>query len=406
MVMDIEVKKAQLILVGGRPVPNILTIIHEKPDIIIALCSKESFVDSWPGLKQAIIKIVPSITIREAEPIDAFAVDAIQQTCEGELLKYPGADWIVNVTSGTSLMTLGAYKAVENCVNTHGLSVKCWYMNTANTRVIPLIGQGTNSDIFSIDVEQYVASYNCGLQDASGTKQYRGRYLQADWMMLAQNWGKNIQEANLVKQIADEAKSSPRMCKFANLSIEMNTLIRTLAAAGLVNKLNENDTGLNFLLSEEQYKFLNGAWLELYVYQEAVSLGDFFDSVEWSKEIIDNDKKRNDKAPLTFNELDISLIYKAQLIVVECKSGKAGLEAKTLDDIINVTDALGGRFVVKILVTNQKLSDNADEKQKIAYKDFHTKAKRKGVYMVEQDQLPKIKTILEDQAKKPTYALR
>ena len=56
MVMDIKVKKAQLILVGGRPVPNILTIIHEKPDIIIALCSKESFVDSWPGLSKQLLK--------------------------------------------------------------------------------------------------------------------------------------------------------------------------------------------------------------------------------------------------------------------------------------------------------------------------------------------------------------
>lgn len=35
--------KAQLILVGGRPMPNILTLIHQEPELIIAICSSQSY---------------------------------------------------------------------------------------------------------------------------------------------------------------------------------------------------------------------------------------------------------------------------------------------------------------------------------------------------------------------------
>src|SRR5437016_13796045 len=108
-------KKALLILVGGRPIPNILTVIHEQPEVIVPICSNQSVKEEWPELKQAIERLSPASTILEPDQVDAFVVEAIQKACELAFLRYPQADWIFNVTTATSLMTLGAYKAAENC---------------------------------------------------------------------------------------------------------------------------------------------------------------------------------------------------------------------------------------------------------------------------------------------------
>src|SRR5579875_850480 len=60
-----NITKAQLILVGGRAaVPNILTVIHQKPQVVIAVCSKESQPD-FPKLKEAINKILPDCIVEE-----------------------------------------------------------------------------------------------------------------------------------------------------------------------------------------------------------------------------------------------------------------------------------------------------------------------------------------------------
>lgn len=387
--------KALLILVGGRPIPNILTVIHEKPNVIVAICSHESVKEEWPELKPAIEILSPASNILKAISVDAFAIDDIQKACEREFLRYPDADWIFNVTTATSLMTLAAYMAAVSCAKYPNACVRCWYLDTINTRVIPLVGEGRVSNIFSIRVDQYVAAYNYGLQDSSNLRDYRQRYLKENWVAFARRLGKNPQEVNLLKQIL---VGSSRTVKSVVKSVEVYNFLNDLETIGLVNKLRENGNYLRFTLSEEQYKFLDGAWLELYVYQEAKA-SKLFDNVQWSKEIIDNDPERKTKAPLQYKEMDVSLTYKARLILIECKTGKKGLESETLDDMVTIADLIGRGFVVKILITSQGLPDQMDANQEASHKDFLTKAKRKGVFVVTQERLHQISSILEEQAK-------
>jgi Domain of unknown function (DUF1887) len=399
--------KALLILVGGRPIPNILTVIHEKPEVIIPICSHESVKEEWPELKPAIERLSPTSCIEDATSIDAFAIDDIQKACELEFLKYPDADWIFNVTTATSLMTIGAYKAAENCRKLYdGASVRCWYLDTARSRTISLVGGGSNNTIFSITVDQYVAAYNYRLQDGSNLKKFRERYLKDDWLTFAKRLASNPQEASSLKQIINKSTGSPRTVKNIVKTAELYEFLHDLELLGLISKFQDDGTYVQFRLSEEQFKFLDGAWLELYVYQEAKKLKELklFDDVEWSKEIIDNDPEREAKTPLQYKEMDVSLTSKAQLIVLECKTGKEGLESRTLDDIVNVADLIGRGFVMKVLITSWGLPTQMDPNQLSAHKDFLTKAKRRGVQVVTQDKLPLIGSILEEKAKTSKHA--
>jgi len=100
---------------------------------------------------------------------------------------------------------------------------------------------------------------------------------------------------------------------------------------------------------------------------------------------------------LQYKELDISFTYKAQLIEVECKTGKEGLESKTLDEIVTVADLVGRGFVIKFLVTSHGLLGPMDANQQSSYEDFQEKAKRKGVYVVTQEKLSQVGSILKEQ---------
>src|SRR5438874_2815278 len=108
------IMKAQLILVGGRPMPNILTIIHQEPEVIVAICSVESVKREWPGLKKAIENLLPLCDIKE-KVVDGYLLEQIEPACESELGKLPGEDWIFNITTATSIMSIGAYRVAERC---------------------------------------------------------------------------------------------------------------------------------------------------------------------------------------------------------------------------------------------------------------------------------------------------
>jgi hypothetical protein len=387
--------KALLILVGGRPIPNILTVIHEKPDKIVAVCSHESKEDEWVQLRQAIERLSPASTVEETDTIDAFDCEMIKEVCTRAFSQYPRADWVFNATAATSLMTLGAYMAAEHCAKLDNASVQCWYLDTAHSRVVSLIGSKRDNSIFSIEVEQYVEAYNYRLQPASGTKNYQLHFLQENWKAFARRLGKNFWEIDLLRQILLKA-SAKRYNEVTNTA-DKRQFLQELGEIGLVRNLSENVSNLRFYLSDEQYQFLNGAWLEIYVFQEAKSVT-FFDNVEWSKEIIDNDPSRTVKFPVKFNEMDVAITYKAHLMIVECKTGNAGLETKTLDDIVTVADLVGRGFVVKVVVTSKSSSDASD--------DFKTKARIKGIHIVTLEDLPRIGIILGELAEKSMYSRR
>ncbi len=375
--------KALLMLVGGRPIPNALTFIHEKPDVIVAICSEESFKEEWVQLKQAIKKLSPATTIiKEPPSLDAFNVEAIIETSEHELLEHPDADWVVNITSGTSLMTLGAYIAAERCLRLRDMLVKCWYLDTAHSRVIPLVGEKRDASIFYMEVEQYVAAYNYNLRNASNYMNYRSRYLQEDWKVFARRLGKNPREIDLLKLMLVKAAINRKTS--VTKTDDMYQFLLALENAGLVRNLCEEEDYCHFYLSDEQHKFLNGAWLELYVLQEAQSAR-FFDDIQWHKEIIDNDPDRKAKSPFMYKEMDVALTYKAKLMIVECKTGDGGL-----DDLVTVADLVGGRFVMKVLVTSRRM-ENISE-------DFRSKSAIKGIRIIAQDELSRVGTILKELA--------
>lgn len=386
--------KAQLILVGGRPMPNMLTILHNKPDIIVAITSQDR-KEELPYLKKAIRELLkdtkPSCNLDALDDeqyiVDAFSLPGIRIACELALEHYPDAEWLFNITGATTIMSIGAYEVSRE----HIQRVKWCYLDTAHTSVVTPSGSQANEQLFTISVKEYLTACYCTLEDGD-LEDYRTIH-EIQWLEFAQYLGRDPRKAallkNILKNIQDINKSEnrkidasmPQSYDLNGLSEETLIMLEQAAKVGIVSNWRVETTQCHFLLSEPQYKFLDGTWLEVYTQEEVKQLG-IFSNYEWGKKIKDRYGRKN--------QLDVAMIYKAQLLIVECKTGGDAFQSRTFQTLESIANALGRSFVTKILVTSLPIIDT----------EVELRAKSSGIFLVSRDNLPNIGTNLADIARR------
>lgn len=405
---SMEKKKALLTLFGGRSfLPTALIVIHEKPSTVVAISSEQSYQD-LPQLRLAIDKYKSvhgfNCELETPDGIDAFEVAEIQATCEKALEKYPEVEWIVDITGGTSLMSIAAYKVAQKYSSEEfGISIRCWYLNTARARIIPLVGEPHDDSIFHISVDEYTTAYNRTLKpgDLWGIQSSKRK----QWLSFAQKLGKDPACNGLLKTIMSSmkgkpSKNTPLICEMAELSDEAYSLLEEAQQLGLISLLSKDiDAKVYFKISYFQDKFLNGGWLEAYVWNEAQSLLDeargapLFDNCQWNQLV----------EGMVDNELDVVVTYKAQLIVAECKTGDDAFAVGTLYKWDSVSGYFGGKFVGKLLITSLLPPKKTERGFYQSYMDFLARAYSKGIVVVTGEALPDIATVLRREAITPTY---
>ncbi len=385
--------KGLLILVGGRPMPNMLTVLHEKPDIIVPIISQDR-LDELPHLKRSIQELLKDsghkyTFVEDIGTVNAFNLDDIKQRCREALLAYSVTDWIFNITGATTLMSIGAYEIARAYADKK--YIRCWYLDTAHTNVIALIGAGRGKDIFQTTVKEYITACYWSLRDGDN-EGYRAKQ-ETEWLSFAQWLGKNPETIGALKgflrllgnmQISGmprPTKDHPTTYTLAELSSKMYDFVCRAKQADILSNWNGNRHLCTFLLSDVQYQFLNGTWLELYTWDEVRKTGKFF-SYEWSKKILDPRGR--------VNQLDVAMTYKAQLFVVECKTGQDAFKAETYQKLESIANALGRNFVTKIVVTSS-----------IPNEDARTRARSSGILIFSKNDLPKLSEELAKQLTDP-----
>ncbi|HEY4037103.1 MAG TPA: DUF1887 family CARF protein [Ktedonobacteraceae bacterium] len=406
-----EKKKAQLILVGGRSsVPNILTILHQKPEVVLALCSHESH-DDFPSFKHMVETVLPTCRVEELHPVDAFEPEEIARQCTEAFQRYPGADWICNITAATAIMSIAVYEQAKR------LQKNCWYLNTSQARTITLVGpklsDEENAAIFDLSVPEYVSAYYYSLKD--GDLEERREQCEQQWLPFAQLLGKQPTLASRLKLAMDAisndrpGKKGPKSYTLPKLPRETHDIVKEAERFGLVSNVKNDLDSLKFTLTYLQASFLNGGWLELYVWNEArqITLPDksnLFDDSQWNHKVTVSGVTR---------ELDVALTYRAQLIIAECKTGDETRDSETLNKLVSVANPLGGRFVGKILISSLFSPDETDpdetqrngrlREQIKAHRDFLAKAHHHHIVVIMAEDLPRIRDLLEEEAITPKY---
>lgn len=185
--------------------------------------------------------------------------------------------------------------------------------------------------------------------------------------------------------------------KTISVSDETYALLKEASNVNLLHKFSRDENYIYFEISYVELSFLDGAWLEVYVWDEARNLKKFSDC-QWNQRIVDN-KKLDDID--SKNELYASMIYKAQLIIAECKTGTDDLlDSDNIYKLDAVAGILGGKFVSKIFITSSPVPDETNRERLRQYEKFREKAEDHGVEVVTRESLPYIGAILEKQTKK------
>lgn len=395
--------KALLILFGGRPMPNMLTVIHEKPELIVAIVSQDE-IKKLPQLENTISELYKDVDqkpqLDTSYVIDAFSMKDVREKSLLAVKEHPGFEWIMNITSATTIMSIGAFEAAKMLAAQHH-SIRCWYLDTGHTRVVSLVGEGRDENIFHVEVDQYAAVYNCRV--VSGSLEDRRQYCQDHWLPFSRYLVSQPHRIGLLKEVVDRINTPSKKQRSVRFSIpsiteETYMLLEKACTFGLLDDLQKTSNAASLKLSYIQADFLKGAWLEVYVWDEANKLSMFSDC-QWNQKVIDA-RKLDDKE--SRNELDVSMIYNAQLVVAECKTGDDSFKSDTLYKLHSVASQLGGQFVGKMLVTSLQVPTNREALKQ--YERCSERADEIGIEIVTREKLGIIGQIIKEQAKHPKRA--
>jgi hypothetical protein len=87
------------------------------------------------------------------------------------------------------------------------------------------------------------------------------------------------------------------------------------------------------------------------------------------------------------------MIYKAQLLIAECKTGWDAFGPQTFQTLESIANALGRGFVPKILVTSLAIPEENKD-------DILSRTKSSDISIISRDDIPNLANKLAEEAKK------
>ncbi len=362
--------KALPLLTGGRGVPDMLVIKYLRPDIVFNLTTTQG-LKAAESLKQfASLEFDVNIEILPA--IDPFKENEIKTACKNALIRLPDAEWIIHFTSSPKIVGIYAHEVARD------MNIPCWFLDTDGKQVISLVKDTPvdNEGLFKASVKEYIGAYG-RTYEIPKSPSYRKE---------AEGWYPVARELALNPNMAQILLAGVKGNKLLTHTVDAKImpLLRQLEAMdALTIEYIQEENIIYTIKSINMQEFLQGDWLEVYVWYEAVEAG-FANDCQWGYKI---------RAELPSNELDLALTYKARLLIAECKTLSKPFNPELLYKLHSVADLVGGNYVRQIFITNHVKPNDKNE----SFENFSQQAAIRRTCVVTGEQLPEIKEILRQQ---------
>ncbi len=313
--------KAMMCLVSRQAMPNLLPVLMFKPDIVYLLSTKEE--------KQCAIHLKNvfhnnQITTQIISNIDAYNGDTVQEIMS-KILNQQEAEFLVNVTGGTKLMSLAAYQIANEC------ALQALYCNTERKEILWLLPQKRSEALdANLTIEDYLLAYGYRIKEEKYEKDI------ADFFGIFTV----VNRYSLIKPLAEVFEKGRK--RFADNP-----------PRGVVKSTNgEFQLEKNFdryILSSPQYKvsctiqqskFNLGSWLEYWTYYQ-LRFEQNLEAKFCVKVVSDNGNT---------NEIDCIVLKDYVLYLLSCKSGVPEVQ-KDLFQIETLRTLISGTFGKGVLVT-------------------------------------------------------
>ena len=380
-----------LVLIGGRSaVPAIagaLQFLDKVDRVKFLLCDG----NDYPTFQENVEKVLKQEQrnllcdkITDVKIVNPNKFDdvykAVDELCNGvKDLKY------VNLTTAPQIMAFSVYSYVLKEYK----EALIFNVNTDISQINPLVfGKEPTSFNKPLSVENYLAMYglnifkkNTGKNEADSVAQYFGNNVNISRQILS-IIRSDAKGADSIKAPRGFNIKRDKFKKLEMLDNDLETFFEMLAKAEIIQNLQQSEREIKFKIqTKENYAFLAGEWLELYVYLSAIECK--FDSVAMGVEL-DNYK----------GELDVFCLNNANAMICECKTG--GFKSEDLSKLNSKAEKLGGNYCVKLFINSDlKVSD-----------EFLNKAKNDKIVVVSGDKFSDLTNILKKEMEKPTYPRR
>lgn len=338
--------KVMLALAGEQPMANFIPIVQQQPDVVEFVVSERTEMHAGQTIEtMKVDKRTRRIRAQINPRVDAYDVASIERECSEIADRHVGEEMTVNLTGGTKLMSLGAYRMAV------ARGLRMIYVATEKGVVIHYDGRGveTTRQPLSAPLPPEVHFAAHGIR-ASSKQPWPTPYLEVAHFLAerAVSGARVINEARRSVSQTGQARvveqPSPAETEVAHRLYESGLLaLKPGSGDALVIRVADDARARDFLA---------GKWLELWVYEAARDSG-LFDYCAFDVRI----EKPGGEA-LILNQLDVVLSLNARLIVCSCKTEAGDLMTKEDNKgIIYELDSISRReqagiYCGKVLVTH------------------------------------------------------
>ncbi len=379
--------RALLMLTGGRGIPDMLIIKNLRPDVTFTITT-----DQGLGTAKHLQHLVLSrfgCKVEILPTINPYDEQEIKSACGSALQQYPHAEWIMNITSAPKIVSIFAMDVARE------KNIPCWFLNTSGGEVISLAKNVPvdQNKLFNATVEEYMAVYQRNYTIPK-PKIYRDK--AESWYNIAQTLVRHPELTHVFLGKLRQAQWGRGQNEPISLKIDIQAkpLIEQLASSPLNVLTIDNETLQTLectIVDGEKREFLNGDWLEVYVWKE-VEQANFVQDHQWGYKV----HYKEDEY-----ELDLALTARGLLFIAECKTDYDPFTRKStyLDTIDANANLLGGAYVSKFFITSHPNSQTVQ-----SYQSFHQQATQKRIRVLSAKDLPRIGDILKGEVTHPTFS--
>ena len=280
--------------------------------------------------------------ILHSEPVDPMSPDEMKAVCGKLLHEYGGPDQVaVNFTGGTKPMSIGAFQAGEQVV------ALLMYVDTQTARIFFYNGGRTDAvpfDLEDIGVVQILQAHGKWIDERhTAGLRFTPEELQLGELIREKRPQSFMDCIALRESLLKMTKTEDGYFHFSKKPEQISPwLADALGSAGLLQQ-----AGKQLLAENSLFGFMDGNWLEAYVYQALEQSGSFADVAARLK------------IAGVENELDVACMLDGRLGIIECKGGslKGQTGQAALNRLRALRGSLGGLFAQNFLVTAQSVGD-------------------------------------------------
>lgn len=338
--MPPDARSVMVCLISRQTMQNLLPILQYRPAHVVCLTTREE--DESRQHLEAVVQ-AQHIPCETPLYVDAYVPDSTAQACREILVRYGADRLIANLTGGTKVMSLAAFRVFAEA------QVPCVYTDTPHQRLLFLHPEAREAETLQtrVDVLTYLRAHG---QLAS----LRGRESRLSAPGLAAFLGEHIAELEpFLSRLRYELRNAPEQTRVRlapqgrQRQAVAGELLQRAIRAGLVEAHPSGPRELELVFRDiKARRYLEGEWLEDLVFETVKDGG--FDSVATNVALGWHDAPERE-----MNEIDVAVVHHLRFFYLSCKTGSDAQQMKHhLFELETLSALAGGLFNRPILVAS------------------------------------------------------